>query len=137
MKSQIDLIQNQEFVYITGSLVFDKEEKLNFKNPQRGFYSMYHSMAEFSGIIDYITRVFSQHTPDLNSRMDLAFSIDQRINQFFLTYLSTENRYVYYRPEKNLLLYLGFGNNSYVMERKTKEILIQDCWERIIEFFLG
>lgn len=118
MNSDISLIDNNDFVYLTGSLVFEKET-LDISNIESKesiidgcyFKSIYNSNGEFRDIIDYLSEVFIKKY-DIASKIEYSKTIDSRINPYFYTWLYDTNQYIYFCKEYHIIMSLGFNNNN-------------------------
>lgn len=136
LKPELDLIHNEDFVYLTGSLVFDRDESLKFSDVSKSFLSLYNSNSEFRNIILYLQHNFSDHL-DLERFINFSETIHPSLNQFFYAYLTKTKEYTFYKPDIKVLLILGF-NYSKVIKRDTNTILCENkfSWDDSIDFFL-
>ena len=135
----IDIIDNNDFTYLTGSLIFDKDYKLNYKSPSDRFYLLYHSMDNFRNIIDYLTDIFSKNE-DISKKIEYAKTIDNRISNLFLTWIKNNNEYIFFDKAKQIFLSLAFNDSSvFTFPGGIKKILYSTTndWNSTIDFFLN
>jgi len=132
--SDINIINNEEFVYLTGSVIFDKEEKLSLSKPNKYFYYLFSSSEEFRNIIQYFIEIFSKHN-EIDKRINFALSIDSALSQYFVTFLEKTQEYIFHKD--NYILSLGF-NHSKIVNRTTNNIIhsTNNNWNQSIDFFL-
>ena len=134
--SKLEHINNKDFLYLTGSLIFEKEDNLNLSNIPESFNYLYHSKQDFRNIIKYLLDIYSkEYSYDL--RINFSKTIHPALNQFFITFLENSQEYIFYKHKK-LILHLGFPNSK-VIEYYSNTILQQseNNWDSSINFFLS
>jgi hypothetical protein len=136
VESTIDIMDSGSFKYLTGSLIFEKEEKLELSKIPRGFSFLYNSKEDFRNIIRYLLDIYSKEY-DIEKRLDFSTTINPALNQYFKTFLESTQEYVFYNEARGVILYLGFPNSK-VVEFHANKILESsiNCWGDSITFFL-
>lgn len=136
MKSNIEIINNESFKYLTGSLIFEKEEALDLSNIPKSFSYLYYSKEDFRNIIKYLLDIYSKEY-EVERKIDFSTTIHPTLNQFFRTFLESTQEYVFYKESNKIILYLGFPNSK-VVEYQTNTILqsSKNCWGESITYFL-
>lgn len=135
-KSNIEIIDNEDFKYLTGSLVFEKEEQLDLSNIPKSFKYLYHSKEDFRNFIKYLLDIYSKEY-DVEKKLDFSTTIHPSLNQYFKTFLESTQEYVFCDDSKKIILFLGFPNSK-VVEFRSNTILesSSNCWSNSITFFL-
>lgn len=135
-KSNIDIINNESFKYLTGSLIFEKDEALDLSNIPKSFKVLYHSKEDFRSIIKYLLDIYSKEY-EVEKKLDFSTSIHPSLNQYFKTFLQSTQEYVFFNDSKKIILFLGFPNSK-VVEYYSNTILesSSNCWANSIDFFL-
>jgi hypothetical protein len=136
VESTIDIMDSGTFKYLTGSLIFEKEEQLDLSNIPNAFKLLYHSKNDFRNFIKYLLDIYSKEY-DVEKRLDFSTTIHPSLNQYFKTFLESTQEYVFFNESKKVILYLGFPNSK-VVEFHTNTILESstNCWSNSITFFL-
>lgn len=135
-KSNIEIIDNADFKYLTGSLVFEKEEQLDLYNIPKSFGYLYHSKEDFRNIIKYLLDIYSKEY-NVEKKLNFSTTIHPSLNQYFKTFLESTQEYIFYNDSKKIILFLGFPNSK-VVEFCSNAILesSSNCWSNSITFFL-
>lgn len=135
--SDIDIINNEEFVYLTGSIIFEKNDKLDLSKVSKQFSYLYHSKEEFRNIIKYLLEIYGKEN-EIDKKINFSETIHPAITKYFITFLESTQEYIFYNPHSNLILYLGFPNSKVVNRFYKNEILQQSShnWLDSIDFFL-
>lgn len=135
-QSSIDIMERDTFKYLTGSLIFEKEDNLDLSNIPQSFKYLYHSKEDFRNIIKYLLDIYSKEYR-VERKIDFSTTIHPALNQFFKTFLESTQEYVFYKESIKIILYLGFPNSK-VVEKSTGNILqsSKNCWRDSITYFL-
>ena len=138
--SEFDIINNKDFLYLTGSVIFEKEDKLSLSNPKKSFYYLYYSKEEFRNIVNYFIDIFSKDL-DINKRINFSETIHKDLTKYFSTFLELTQEYIFSRNigETHLILSLGFPNSKVYTLKYPNEILESSSnnWNSSINFFLN
>lgn len=136
-KSNIEIIDNKDFKYLTGSLIFEKEEQLDLSNIPKSFKYLYHSKEDFRSFIRYLLDIYSKEY-NVDKRLNFSTTIHPSLNQYFKTFLDSTQEYIFYNESKKVILFLGFPYSK-VVEYDSNTLLesSSNCWTNSIYFFLS